>query len=251
MNIMQSEFLKYKRTFTRKLIIFAPLFLVIYALFQKLFMPADYLRPWQLLIDLVYNWSPVLFIPIGMALFAALVKLQEEKAGNYRGLCTRNISPFLIWVGKVIVMAVHTLLATIVFIISIIISGFITAGGAVPWFKIFAGGVVLWVTSLALIPIQLWAATWKGTFISMALGFTGMIAGVIAAAKPYWVYVPWSWPTRLMCPIIGIHPNGVLLEALDPLRDPSVIPIGIILSIMALIISTILTAVWFTKREVK
>ena len=50
---LQSELLKYKRTFTRKLIVFAPLFFVLYALPQKLFMPADYLRPWQLITNLV------------------------------------------------------------------------------------------------------------------------------------------------------------------------------------------------------
>ncbi|MDI3312651.1 MAG: lantibiotic immunity ABC transporter MutE/EpiE family permease subunit, partial [Thermoanaerobacterium sp.] len=72
-NILKSENLKYRRTFMRKLIIFAPLFFVLYALPQKIFMPANYLMPWQLLIDLVYNWWPVIFIPIGLALYASLV----------------------------------------------------------------------------------------------------------------------------------------------------------------------------------
>lgn len=250
-NIIKSESLKYNRTFTRKLIVFAPLFFVLFALPQKLFMPADYIRPWQLLIDLVYSWWPVIFIPLGIALFAALVESQEKKAGNYRSLRAHNISPSSIWVGKITGMAGHTLLATIVLIIAIIISGLVTAGGAIPWLKIFAGGFTIWLVSLSLIPIQLWAATWKGTFFSMAIGFLGLIAGVAAAAKSYWVYVPWSWATRLMCPIIGVHPNGTLLDASDPLKDSSVIPIGIILAIIVFIVSTILTAAWFSKREVK
>jgi ABC-2 type transport system permease protein len=250
-NIIKSEFLKYNRTFTRKLIVFAPLFFVLYALPQKLFMPADYIRPWQLLIDMVYNWWPVIFIPLGIALFAALVESQEKKAGNYRSLRAHNVPPSFIWVGKITAMAGHTFLATIVLIIAIIISGLVTAGGAIPWLKIFAGGFIIWLVSLSLIPIQLWAATWKGTFFSMAIGFIGLIAGVAAAAKSYWVYVPWSWATRLMCPIIAVHPNGTLLDVSDPLKDSSVIPIGIILAIIVFIVSTILTAVWFSKREVK
>jgi ABC-2 type transport system permease protein len=250
-NIIKSEFLKYNRTFTRKLIIFAPLFFVLYALPQKLFMPADYMRPWQLLIDMVYNWWPVIFIPLGVALFAALVDSQEKKAGNYRSLRAHNIPPSSIWIGKITAMAGHTLIAMIVLIVAIIMSGLITAGGAIPWLKIFAGGFTVWLVSLPLIPLQLWAATWKGIFFSMATGFMGLVAGVAAAANSYWVYVPWSWSTRLMCPIIGVHPNGTLLDASDPLRDSSVIPIGITLGVAAFIIFTVLTSIWFNTREVK
>ncbi|MFO7161133.1 MAG: lantibiotic immunity ABC transporter MutE/EpiE family permease subunit, partial [[Clostridium] cellulosi] len=121
----------------------------------------------------------------------------------------------------------------------------------IPWFKIFAASLTAWIVSLAIIPLQLWIATWKGTFASIAMGFLGLIAGVIAAPKSYWIYVPWSWPIRLMCPIIGVHPNGTLLESTSPLLDASVIPQGIIISIVSLIILAFITAVWFNKKEVK
>ncbi|MBA4603079.1 lantibiotic immunity ABC transporter MutE/EpiE family permease subunit [Thermoactinomyces mirandus] len=251
MNMIQSELLKYKGTFTRKLILLAPLLFVINALLQKLFMPVDYSRSWQLLIALVYNWWPVIFVPLGIALLAALGASQEKKAGNYRYLRAMNISPARIWSGKVIVMALHTLVAAFFLMVATVISGFISADGPVPWLKIFTGGLVIWVASLAIIPIQLWVASWKGTFYSMTAGFAGMIAGVLAAPKSCWVYVPWSWPTRLMCPIIGVHPNGILLEATDPLRDASSIPAGITLSILSGILITAITAIWFDRKEVK
>lgn len=162
-----------------------------------------------------------------------------------------NISPSIIWTGKVVLMAYHTMLSTLVFIIVIIISGLITAGGEIPWIKVFTGGFMVWLTSLAIIPLQLWVATWKGTFFSMAVGFVGLIANVIAAPKWYWVYVPWSWPTRLMCPIIGVHPNGAPLKSSDFLMNSSVIPKGIVLSLVTLIIVTIITSTWFTRREAR
>lgn len=250
MNGLQSELIKYKRTFTRKLIILAPLFFVLQAVPQKIFMPAGYLRPWQLLTNLVFNWWPVIFLPLGMALFAALVDSQEKKAGSYHSLRSRNTSPMHIWVNKVAAMAIHAFFATAVLAVSIVLAGLITANGAVPWTEIIAACIVSWASSLALIPIQLWAATWNGMFFSMAIGFAGMLAGVFAAAKPYWLAIPWSWTTRLMCPIIGVHPNGLLLETADPLRDVSVIPIGIGLSLIVFIAVTAITAVWFSKREV-
>jgi len=237
-NILQSEFLKYKRTFTRRLILLAPMFFIIVALPQKLFMPENYLRPWQLILDLVFNWWPVVFIPMGLALFAALTESQEKKAGNYRSLRVHDISPAHLWIAKVIIMGCHTLISTLVLIGATVISGLITGCGSIPWFKIFAASLTAWIVSLAIIPLQLWIATWKGTFASIAIGFLGLIAGVIAAQESYWVYVPWSWPIRLMSPIIGVHPNGTLLESTSPLLNVSVIPQGIIISIVSLIIFT-------------
>lgn len=248
-DVILSEFIKYKRTFTRKLILLAPLFFILLALPQQLFVPADSLTPWQLLINQAYNWWPVIFLPLGTALFAALMNLQERKAGSYRSICAHNVSPSSIWIGKIIVMAIHSLLAILVLIVTIIISGMIVAGGDIPWSKIFAGGLIIWLTSLTLIPLQLWTATWKGTFASMMLGFLGMITGVVAAPEPYWLYIPWSWPIRLMCPVIGVHPNGVPLKAADSLMNPAVIPTGIAMSIVALIVYTIITSLWFFKRE--
>ena len=251
-NILQAEGLKYKRTFTRKLIVFAPLFFVIIALQAKLLMPASHIKSWCLIIDQVFNWWPVIFVPIGTALFAALVNLQEKKSGNYLNLRIHNISPFTIWIGKIIIMAYHSFLAIFILIVATITSGLITGGlGPIPWIDILVGSFTIWITSLALIPLYLWAATWKGTIFSIFVGFMGLVSGVIAAPKPYWIYVPWSWGTRLMCPIIGVHPNGVQLENLDPLRNSFVIPIGIILALSTFIILTVITALWFNKREVR
>ncbi len=250
MNYLQSELIKYKRTFTKKLIILAPLFFVLQALPQKLLMPANYLRPWQLITNLVFNWWPVIFLPLGIALFASLIDSQEKKSGNYRSLRAHNISSFYLWVNKFAGMAVYTFLSTIVLFVSVVLAGLITAKGAVPW-GIITASTLSWIVSLTLIPLQLWAATWKGMFFSMAIGFAGMLAGVFAAAKSYWIALPWSWATRLMSPIIGVHPNGLLLEIDDPLRDASVLPIGIGLSLVVFVAATIITAFWFSKREVK
>ncbi|MDN5326290.1 MAG: lantibiotic transport system permease protein [Moorella sp. (in: firmicutes)] len=248
--IIQSEYLKYKRTFSRRLITSGPLFFILIALLQKLFIPDGFIKTWQLLLGQVYNWWPVVFIPMGTALFATLVQLQEKKAGDYRNLHTRNVSLPALWTAKVLVMAMHTGLATAVLILATVISGLFTAEGNIPWFKILAGGFILWISSLDLIPLQLWVAVKKGAFASMAVGLAGLVAGVLAAPESYWIFVPWSRPIRLMCPIIGVHPNGILLEPGDPLLNPSVILPGIAAAIVSLTIFTALTAIWFNRREV-
>ncbi|MDO4766180.1 MAG: lantibiotic immunity ABC transporter MutE/EpiE family permease subunit [Eubacteriales bacterium] len=251
MKVISSELLKYKRTLTRKLIVGIPLFFSIQSAAGVLLMPKGIVRTWDLVIAMVFNVWTVMFLPFGMALFAFLVDNQEQKAGHYRSLLARPNSPVHIWLGKIIVMAFHALLSTGVLVVAILISGMITARGQIPWDKIIMGSIVSWTVSLALIPMQLWAATWRGLFASMALGFIGFLMGVVSALTSYWVFIPWAWGIRLMSPMIGVHPNGTLLEAGDKLLDTSIIPVGIGISLLAFVVITMLSALWFNRREVK
>lgn len=250
MNGLQSELMKYKRTFTRKLIVFIPLFFAVQASAGVWLMPEDTVRTWNLVTAMIFNVWTVVFLAFGMALFAVLADSQERKSGNYRALRSHKTSPAYIWVNKVLIMAVHTLLATFVLVIATILTGFITAAGEIPWVNIVTASLVSWLVTLVLIPIQLWAATWKGMFLSTALGFVGFLAGILSSPTSHWIAVPWSWAIRLMSPVVGVHPNGTLLESGDRLLNASVIPIGIVVSLSAFVIITAITAVWFTRREI-
>ncbi|MDU7707554.1 MAG: lantibiotic immunity ABC transporter MutE/EpiE family permease subunit [Clostridium sp.] len=254
MNGLRSELLKYKRTFMGKLIVLVPVFFAGYALIMQATLmkhPLSQNRSWMWdsLLALIFNWWTFVFLPLGFALFAALAAGQEKKSGNYRALRSRCISPKLLWIYKVAAMAVYSLLSSMVLTLAAILAGVFAKSGAIPFRQIAAASIVCWAASLALIPIQLWAATWKGLFLSMGIGFAGMTAGVLAAPEPFWFTVPWSWAIRLMCPIVGVHPNGSVLENGDPLLDTSVIPIGIVVPFAVFLAATLLTAVWFNRRE--
>lgn len=256
MNRLKSELLKYKRTFMGKLIVFIPIFFVLYACITEATLLKNPLSQssswsWDNLLVLIFNSWPFVFLPLGMGLFATLVAGQERKAGNYRTLCAYNVSPMTIWINKVMAMSVYTLLSTLVLIVVTIMSGLFLSEGEIPFGKIIAGGFTCWFVSLSLIPIQLWAATWKGTLLSMGIALVGMMVGVLTAIKSLWIAVPWSWAMRLMCPIVGVHPNGTILETGNPLLDSSVIPFGIIISLVVFVIITVITGIWFNRREVK
>lgn len=239
-NIIQSEYIKYKRTFTRKLIIIMPLFAIMMAL----------LTPLQFFINQVYNLWAIIFIPIGIALQGTLAVMQEKKAGNCRNLLVHNISPARLWIGKIIVMSIHVLLSILVLTVESIVVFHIVSKEIIPWGRILESAGIMWLTSIVIIPLQLWVATWKGIFASMMFGFLGLGFGLFAVAKSYWIYIPWSYAARLMCPILGVGPNGVALEVGDSLLNPYVIPVGLMVSIIALVVFTISTALWFNKKEV-
>ena len=256
MSGFKSEILKYKRTLIKKLIVFIPVFFAVYALAVQATMmnnPLSHTQSWswESLLGLVFNWWSFLFLPIGFALFATLVAIQEKKAGNYRVLRMQNKSIMKIWFYKELGMAFYSLMSHIVLVVVIIIVGVVSGNGKIPFFEISVASLVCWFTSLTLIPIQLWAATWKGMPFSMGIGFIGMIIGVLSAPKSFWIIVPWSWATRLMCPLIGVHPNGAFLTKEDLLMDSSVIPVGIFVSLVFFIVVTVLTAKWFERREIQ
>ena len=147
-------------------------------------------------------------------------------------------------------MAVYSLISTFVLVIVTLITGCVTVKGFLPLTQIIEAALVCWISMLALFPIQLWAATRGGVFLSMGMGFIGVVVGVVVAPLPFWFIIPWSWATRMMCPIVGIHPNGLILDAGNPLLNFSVVPVGILLSLIAATLLTLLTAAWFKHREV-
>jgi len=251
MSMILSERLKYKRSFAKKLALTAPLFFALYGVIVRFYLPDRSLLAWDALLAMIFNWWPVLFVPVGVALLCVLAENRERKAGRYRGLRANNISLPKLWLGKIAVLGYYQLMASIVLIAATVAAGLITASGDVPLLKIVQASLLIWLVSLGLIPIHLFAAARFGAFAGLALGAAAMFAGVLAAPGPYWFAVPWSWPTRLMAPLIGVHPNGVTLQAGDPLLDASVMPIGIAASLLFLAASSALTARWFARSEVR
>jgi len=246
-NYLQSENLKYKRTFSRKLIVIAPLFFILYALFTMANMETEN----NYFIIMIFNWWPLIFMPLGSALLCSLSDAKERKAGNYRGLRSHNVKSIRLWLSKNAIIALYTFLSSMILIVVIFLCGFLSPGNVAPFSEICEASMVIWITSVGLIPVYLFLATWLGTVASIGSALIGPAAGVIMATGPSWILMPWSWSLRLMCPIAKVHPNGVALQKGDLLMNPSVIPIGIIVSLAFLIITSLLTSIWFSKREVR
>lgn len=203
------------------------------------------------MLAMIFNWWPVIFIPTGTAVLCALAELRDRKAGQYRSLRAQEVAPSLLWYGKISAIAFHTLLASAMLIVAATAACLIVSQIDMKVIgTIVLASVLLWFVSLALIPLHLFVAFLAGPFASIVLGFVGLLAGVLAAVQPYWIAVPWSWPTRLMAPVIGVHPNGVLLPEGDPLLDPAAVPTGLAAAALFLLATAVLTAAGFQRREV-
>lgn len=97
MKELKAELLKYRRTFTGKLIVWIPLFFAVYAFVIGMIMEnssqaqkmAYTGTSWAVFLALVFNWWSFLFMPLGMGLFGTLVAWQDKKAlAKYGGEVT-------------------------------------------------------------------------------------------------------------------------------------------------------------------
>ena len=248
MQVLRAELLKYRRTFMVKLVVCIPLFFAVSSLVTTYLLPMAY--NWNGILVLSFNWWPVTFLPLGYGLFAGMVAGQERKAGAYRALKAEEGAPQRIWLGKIGGMMVVSALSSLVLVAGDLVCG-VLQGNVPPVQVVAVAALLCWVTTWALIPLMLWMATLGGMLLSLVLGVVGAAAVVLLAPTKLWLYCPWSWATRLMCPVIGVHPNGTILPQGSPLFDAGVISVGLGVSLAVFIVLTFFTAQWFARREVR
>lgn len=246
MNTLYAELLKYKRTFMLKLVVLMPLFFAAYSLVTSYLLPGAY--NWNSILVLSFNWWPVTFLPVGYGLYAGMVASQERKAGNYRTLRAEAQAPGRIWLGKIAGMMVVSAGSSLVLVAGDMVCGVLQRD--VPPFQVVVlAAVFCWLATLALIPLSLWLATWGGMLVSLAVGAAGMFAGVMLAPTKLWLLCPWSWATRIMCPTVGVHPNGTILPMDSPLLNGLTIFQGLAVALVVFVVLSALTTAWFARRE--
>ncbi|MDM8128712.1 hypothetical protein AVM15_06600 [Paraclostridium benzoelyticum] len=239
-NMLKSENLRYKRTFSQKLFYIAPMYILI-----------EVFKIERYVFTNSTNWWSVFFMPFSIAILCSLIALREKKAGNYRTLKSKDIDLKKMWISKILVVSYYTFLASIMFVLYLLAVKFIHNSSLIPVGSLFLGALVIWITTLILIPICLFLSENFGTFSGIIITCIGVLWGVLSAPKANWYLCPWSLNIRLMCPILKLRPNGLILESTSPLLDPSVISTGIFISVVGFIVLSILTSLWFAKKEAR
>lgn len=237
---MQAEHLTSKRTFIRKLIILIPL---LNTAFSFLLNAAYFMTG-------TFNWWAVIFMPLMIALMCGLSVKKEKKSANDRAVYSLPADLKSIWLSKISLIALYSLLSQIVFFIIMFLLGLVFPGIAALQLKGVEAGSLLWLTTLWEIPLCLWIARQFGfTAVILANMIAAFVLGIVPASGSLWWLSPWSWSVRVMSPILGIHPNGIPLPADSGLLNGNVIFPAIILSILSFIAISLISAVSFSKGE--
>ncbi|KOR26774.1 lantibiotic immunity ABC transporter MutE/EpiE family permease subunit [Clostridium sp. L74] len=241
LNYIKAEKLKCKRTFGKKNTYIAPITVLLLAFLSPLFYQAC-----------AFNWWYLLILPGFIALSCYFVHQKEEKKLNYRAVFSLPIDLKKVWIAKNLMISINLFISCMVLSIGIILVGiFITGTKNIPFIKAFVASFIIALTSLWQVPLCLFLSKKLGAFgvILVNVG-AGLISSISMVSKSLWWLCPYTWTTRLMCPILGILPNGLFAKPGDPLLNPNVIPIGIVISILLFLLLMLITTNWFKHQEV-
>lgn len=247
---IQAEALKSKRTLLRKMLIIMPLFFTLFAMLLSGLMSgaenSDYFMA------VVYNWFPVIFIPIIIAIFSSQIIANEQKnqvSSYHRSL---NLDARKIWLSKIVVGVKNLgIIMLLNYLITILIE-LLWLHEEVSFTKMFICSFVIWLSFLVTIPISMVLTYRFNSVVTIISNFILSFVGVILAPESYWFLCPWSWGARMTAPLLAIAPNGLFIKAGDPLLDPNVLTVGVILAVISLSLISLVSTRYYriqTERE--
>ncbi|WDV45148.1 lantibiotic immunity ABC transporter MutE/EpiE family permease subunit [Clostridiaceae bacterium M8S5] len=243
-NYIKAENLKLKRTFIRKLIMIMPILSILVGALSP---------PWFEVNSL--NWWYVMVLSGYIALICFLVHQKEQKKQKYIGVMSLPVDLKKIWISKILVIGKFLFISSILLAISVFVGKIVFIDDIkepIHNINIIVGLIVIVITSLWQIPLCMYLSKRTGLFTTVVINSgVGIVLNIIMVSGSFWWICPYSWTTRLMCPILGILPNGTLAEKGDMLLGDNVIVYGLILSIMLFALLVFITSNWFSKQEVK
>lgn len=237
-----AEKVKFKRTFVKKIPYISPLLTLMIALLSPIWFETN-----------GYNWWYILMLPGVITLFTYLVHQKEEKKLRYRGIYSLPINLKKSWIAKVLFIMFNIFIACLTLFLWIQLVGWIFE---IPLQISFNQGlfaaVIMVITSAWQIPLCLFLSKKLKLIGVFLFNFvTGLVINIAMADTNLWWLSPYSITSRTMATILGIHPNGTILDSESPLIDTYVIPIGVSLSIVLFFLLLIVTANWFVNQEEK
>lgn len=250
-NYYLAEKLKNRHTSAGKLVWIMPLLAVILAGC----LTSDYFT-----ID-CYNWWYMVLFPGMTAFLCGGIGERDKKLGN-RAVRTLPADMGAVWDGKVLTgircMGISLLiLVSVVLVVSFVLEQVFHSVFRIsltPGQQILAG-LVLFVTSLWQIPFCLFLQQAAGTF-PMVFLYMGsmMLCEIELSLKPYFMIVPGGIPSRMMCILLKILPNGLVAEPGSMTYTPELmerqgLPLGIVASFLWLLIFWHLSRKWFERKE--
>jgi len=238
---IQAEFQKSKRTFTRKLVWLAPILTLLLSAalgFGSLFQTGS------------FNWWYALILPGALTLMCAGVIQKDVKKLHYRAILSLPVDPAELWMAKIGVCAGMLFVSCLVFFVGVTLGGFVM-GSSISITHSLSGDFLLFLTFLWQIPLCLFLVDRLGQFAAVLINLAGNVGCLAGAATSEFWWLPYAIPSRLMCPVIQVLPNGLPVPENDPLLSQSVVLPGVIISLVLFVLLSLLTALCFRQREAR
>ncbi len=164
-----------------------------------------------------YNWWYMILYPGMLGIVCGMIGGKDKKKKNHT-IGSLPCSIVGIWDAKIAVGAAASGASVFwVVVLSVIVGKLMEEGLHVtfilqPSVKMqLAAGAILWLTTLWQIPFCLWLSQKIGAFMMLIIHMGScFIISATVSLKPWFAVLPQAITSRLMCPILGILPNGLL-----------------------------------------
>ena len=244
-----SENMKIKNTLVQKLTFIAPVSVILISVL----LTGNYFQ-----ID-IYNWWYTLIIPAGLPLICSLLfKIDGGKKKN-RGVLGLYVDLKKVWMAKVFtgvsIIAVSTLLIFIAAQLVVYIIPFKSAY-PIPLKDGAIATVLIIITTAWQVPLYIFISRKIGMVISVILGMSISIGSIPISTENMWWLCPFSYTSRIMCPILKILPNGLMavpesVTFKPELLNVSSVGFAVIVTIILFLVITILTGRLYENVEAR
>jgi hypothetical protein len=224
--VLAAEFLKLKRTNALRLVVIAPLTVVILMTFLISQAPESTLgrqreNNWFTLTRIMLSLWTLLVLPLYIALQTALIAALEHSDNQWKALLARPVPRWTIYVSKLIVAAVFLALSIVILVAGIFASGALLSHlqlelhfTEVPYSDIIGNGLDIFVLAFLAMTIQHWIAIRYRSFtVGVGVGIIAMLTGyavtvMASRALVVWTrYYPWTLPMMVVVrPAVPLPP---------------------------------------------
>ncbi|MCM3735243.1 lantibiotic immunity ABC transporter MutE/EpiE family permease subunit [Bacillus cytotoxicus] len=179
---------------------------------------------------------------------------------NNRAVLSLPISLKRIWISKILLVLGILICSCMIFFCGMQLFGLlinIKGFRMIPAENALLGIFVVIVTVMWQIPICLFLGNKIGVFLTILLSMgANVFLGIQFAITSSWWMNPFTYPSRLMIPIVKILPNGLYAEPGSITFTPELLSYhvllpGIVISVVLFLFLTYVTAKWFEKQEEK
>lgn len=214
MNILKTEFLKFKNTTAMYILFLSPLFFLGFAIFTALFAQSNPdkhdLSPF---LSLLFNLWPYFVIPIIICISCNSMIGIEKRNGLFNYYISNNWSINNMIKSKILVMIVALLFHTLIMLFIAIIGNLLVGGHSINLFLVLITLLLIYFVSLPLIPLNFLFVKRFGVFFSIFLNLALTIVSIVflTMTKLFWV-LPWSYIGRIPLITLSLNPNGTLMS---------------------------------------
>ncbi|MGL4739893.1 MAG: lantibiotic immunity ABC transporter MutE/EpiE family permease subunit [Sarcina sp.] len=238
MGIVKSEYMKQRGSFSKKLIVIAPIITILLVLFL---MGGRYFQIGS------YNWWYVTIFPLAITIICSYIMKNDSK-NNFHGLFAIVENKKNIYYGKVILVTIYALVSSLILFILVAI-GSLFLKNDISILSCFSGSVLLFLLFIWQIPLWLSLSLKIKVGISVIISFLcNLFLAVILAISPIW-WIPFASPARVAAAVLHVLPNGLPTPIDSRFLDKSVIIPALIINLALYFIITYLGAKSFEKGE--